>query len=59
MDIHTVEPLVPKPSLVKVEIATGELRRYKSLGTDQISAELIKAGSETSCSDIHKCIQST
>jgi hypothetical protein len=24
-DIHTVEPLVPKPSLVELEIATGNL----------------------------------
>jgi hypothetical protein len=25
MDIHTAEPLVPEPSLVKVEIAIGKL----------------------------------
>jgi len=43
MDIHTVEPLVPEPSLVEVEIATGKLRSYKSSGTDQIPAEFIKA----------------
>jgi hypothetical protein len=35
MDIHTAEPLVPEPSLVKVEIDTGRLKRYKSLGTEQ------------------------
>jgi hypothetical protein len=44
MDIHTAEPLVPEPSLVEVEIAIGKLKSYKSLGTDQIPAELIKAG---------------
>jgi hypothetical protein len=44
MDIHTAEPLVPEPSLVKVEIAIGKLKSYKSPGTDQILAELIKAG---------------
>jgi hypothetical protein len=44
MDIHTAEPLVPEPSLVEVEIATGKLKSYKSLGTDQIPAKLIKAG---------------
>jgi hypothetical protein len=54
MDIHMAEPLVPEPSLVEVEIAIGKLKRYKSLGTDQIPAELIKAGGETLCSEIHK-----
>jgi hypothetical protein len=47
MDIHTAEPLVPEPSLVKVEIAIGKLKSYKSPATDQILAELIKAGGET------------
>jgi hypothetical protein len=43
-DIHTAEPLVPEPSLVEVKIAIGKLKSYKFSGTDQISAELIKAG---------------
>jgi hypothetical protein len=43
-DIHTAEPLEPKPSLVEVEIVIGKLKIYKSLGTDKIPAELIKAG---------------
>jgi hypothetical protein len=30
MDIHMAEPLVPEHSLVKVEIATQKLKRYKS-----------------------------
>jgi hypothetical protein len=55
-DIQTAEPLVPEPSLVKVEIAVGKLKSYKSLCTDQIPAELIKAGDETLCSEIHKLI---
>jgi hypothetical protein len=50
------EPLVPKHSLVEVEIAIGKLKIYKSLGTDQILAKLIKAGGETVCSEIHKLI---
>jgi hypothetical protein len=50
------EPLVPEPSLVKMEIAIGKLKSYKSLGTDQIPAELIKAGGEILCSEIHKLI---
>jgi hypothetical protein len=56
MDIHTAEPLVPEPSLVEVEIAIGKLKSYKSPGTDQIPAELIKAAGETLCSEIHKLI---
>jgi hypothetical protein len=56
MDIHTVEPLVPEPSLVEVEIAIGKLKSYKSPSTDQIPAELIKARGETLCSEIHKLI---
>jgi hypothetical protein len=55
-DIHTAEPLVPEPSLVEVEIAIGKLKRYKTPGTDQIPAELIKAGGETLCYEIHKFI---
>jgi hypothetical protein len=55
-DIHMSEPLVPEPSLVKVEIAIGKLRSYKSPDTDQILAQLIKAGGETLYSEIHKLI---
>jgi hypothetical protein len=55
MDIHMAEPLVPESSLVKVEIATGKLKSYKSPDTDQILAELIKAGSET-YSEIHRLL---
>jgi hypothetical protein len=58
MDIHMAEPLVPEPSLVEVEITIGKLKRYKSQGTDQILAELIKAGGETLCSEICKLIHS-
>jgi hypothetical protein len=54
MDIHTAEPLVPEPSLVEVEIAIGKLKSYKSPGTDQTPAELIKARGETLCSEIRK-----
>jgi hypothetical protein len=56
MDIDTSEPLVPEPSLVNVEIAIGKLKSYKSSGTDQIPAELIKVGGETLFSEIHKLI---
>jgi hypothetical protein len=56
MDIHMAEPLVPEPSLVEVEIAIGKLKNYKSPGTDQILAELIKARSETLYSEIHRLV---
>jgi hypothetical protein len=49
---------VSEPNLIKAEIAVGKLKRYKSLGTDQLLAELIKAGGETFCSEIHKLIHS-
>jgi hypothetical protein len=59
MDIHMTEPLFPEPSLVEVEIATEKLKSYKSLGTDQTLAKLIKAGSEILYSEIHSFICST
>jgi hypothetical protein len=56
MDIHMAEPLVQEPSLVEMEIAIGKFRSYKSPGTDQILAKLIKAGSETLYPEIHRLI---
>jgi hypothetical protein len=55
-DKQKTEPLLPEPSFVEVETAIGKLKGYKSPGTDQILAELIKAGGETLCSKIHKLI---
>jgi hypothetical protein len=55
-DRHTAETLVPLHSLVEVKIAIGKLKSYKSPGTDNIPAELIKAGGETLYSEIHKLI---
>jgi hypothetical protein len=56
MDTHTAEPLVSEPSLVEVEIAIGKLKSYKSPGTDQILAEMIKAGGETLYYETHRLI---
>jgi hypothetical protein len=56
-EIHTAELLVPDPSPFDI-IAIAKLRRYKSPGTDQISAELIQVGGETLQSEIHKLINS-
>jgi hypothetical protein len=56
MDKHKAEPLVPELTLVVVEIAIGKLKSYKSPGTNQISAEMIKAEGERLCSEIHRLI---
>jgi hypothetical protein len=37
-------------------LAIEKLKSHKSPGTDQIPAELIKAGGSTSCGEIHKLI---
>jgi hypothetical protein len=58
MDVHAAEPLVSERSLVEVEIAIRKYRIYKSLGTDQIPVELIKAEGETLCSEVHTLILS-
>jgi hypothetical protein len=43
---------VPEPRLVEVGIPVGKLKKYEFLGTDQIPAELMKAGDKTLFSDI-------
>ena len=42
-EIHTAGQLVPEPSAFMLEMANEKLKRHKSLGTDQIPAEFIKA----------------
>jgi hypothetical protein len=59
IEIHIAEPLVPEPSIFEVEMAIGKLKRDKSPGTDQLPAELIKAGGRTIRSEIHELINST
>jgi len=55
-EIHTAESLVPKLSAFEVELAIEKLKSRKSPGTDQIPAELIKAGCRTICYEIHKLV---
>jgi hypothetical protein len=55
---HTAEPLLPEPSSFKAEIAIETLKKYKSLDTHQIPAELIQVGGNILCSEIHKPINS-
>jgi hypothetical protein len=56
--MHTAKPLVPGPNSFEDEIALEDLTRYESRGTDQILAELVQVGGNTSCSEIHKLINS-
>jgi hypothetical protein len=56
-EMHTAESFVPGPSASEVGVAIGKLRRYKSPGVDQITAELIQAGGETLRSEIHMLIK--
>jgi hypothetical protein len=56
VNVQTAEPLVPEPSLVKVEMAIGKLKMYKSPVTDQIPAKLVPAVGEMLCSGIQKLI---
>jgi hypothetical protein len=58
IEIHTAEPLVPDPSRLEVEIAIAKLKKYKSPGSDHISAERIQAGGEILLSAIHKLVNS-
>ena len=55
-EIHTTEQLVPELSTFEVKMAIEKLKSHKSPGMDQIPAELIKAGSKTIHSEIHKRI---
>ena len=57
-DIHTTEPVMPEPSAFEVELATEKLKSHKSPGTDQIPAELIKAGGRAIHHEIHKLMVS-
>jgi hypothetical protein len=42
--MHKAKPFVPEHSASEAEVAIGKLKRYKSPGVDQISAEVIQAG---------------
>jgi hypothetical protein len=55
-EIYTAKPLLPEPSTIEVELVIEKLKCYKSLGTDQIPAELIKAGGRTIRHEIRKLV---
>jgi hypothetical protein len=56
-EIQIAEPFVPEPSISEIEVAIGKLKRHKSPGADQITAEMIQAGGETLHFEIHKLIK--
>jgi len=56
IEIHTTEPIVPKPSALDVVMTIEKLRRQKSPVIDQIPADLIKAGGRTIRPEIQKRI---
>jgi hypothetical protein len=56
-EIHTAVPFVPEPSASEAEVAIGNLKRYKSVGVDQIPAELIQAGGKILGSETHNLIK--
>ena len=57
-EIHTAEPPEPELNAFEVEMAIDKLKSHKSPGTEQISAEMTKAGGGTICYEIHKLITS-
>jgi hypothetical protein len=58
LEIHIAAPLVPDPSHLEVDISIAKLKKYKSLGSDEILAEVYQAGGETLVSVIYKIITS-
>jgi hypothetical protein len=55
-EIHTAIPLVPELSALEFEVAIEKLKRLP--GTDQIPAELVKAGHRTICCEIYQLVNS-
>jgi hypothetical protein len=58
IEIYTAEAVVPNPSPFEFEIDIANLKRYKSPGIDQITAELIQARGEVLHFMFHKLINS-
>jgi hypothetical protein len=56
--VHKNEPLVSEFSPFEFGISVEKLKLYKLPSSNQIPREVIKAGRETLCSEIHKFIHS-
>jgi hypothetical protein len=52
-EMLTAKPFVPEPIASDIEVAIQKLKRCTSPGVFQITAEVIQAGRETLCSEIH------
>jgi hypothetical protein len=48
---------VPGPSCLQAKIAVAKFKKFISLGSDQISAELVQAGGAILRSEVHELIQ--
>jgi hypothetical protein len=57
-EMHTAEPLIPKPSSSEVGIVTENWKNYKSPDVYETSAGFVKADSETLHSKIHRLMHS-
>jgi hypothetical protein len=57
-EMQRAELAVLEPSYFEVEIAIEKLKRYKSPRTDKVLAEVIQAGGNSLCFEIHKLINS-
>jgi hypothetical protein len=58
IEVHITEPLVPGPRHFEIEIDIGNLKKYKSLGRNQIRAKMFKAGGKTLLPEINNPINS-
>jgi hypothetical protein len=56
IELHKVEPFVPGPSRLEVEIAIAKLKNDKLPDIDQVLAEVIQGEDEILLSVIHKLI---
>jgi hypothetical protein len=55
---HSEPRLWHEPSAIKVHNITEKLEMYESLGTDEITAELIQLVGRMGCSEVHKLTKS-
>ena len=56
LEIQTAKPLIPDPTLLEVEIAIENLKKYNSPGIDQILAELIQDSGNSLLTEIYKLV---
>jgi hypothetical protein len=54
--MHTDVAFVLEPSSFEVKIAVEKLKKYKSPAVHQMLAEMIQAGIDTLCSEVHRHI---